>query len=123
MNIATVFIALIFLLAFAFGLRNAVKHFRGDGGCCGGGSAAPPSEPKKLQGPMVSRKLLSISGMHCMHCAQSVTKALNCLEGVSATVHLARQSAVVEMDREVPDDALRAAVSGAGFEVTAIQTC
>lgn len=55
-----------------------------------------------------------------MHCVQSVTRALNALDGVSADVHLDQQLALVSLEREVSDETLRKAVADTGFEVTEV---
>lgn len=67
-------------------------------------------------------KTIRIEGMACGHCTGRVQKALEALEGVSqVTVSLEDKSAEVALAGEVADDALRAAVTDAGYEVTAIQ--
>jgi Cu+-exporting ATPase len=61
---------------------------------------------------------LSIEGMSCASCAARVEKSLNALDGVTATVNLATETASVDFDpsRAAPD-ALAAAVSGVGYRV------
>ena len=59
--------------------------------------------------------------MTCDHCRQSVEKALNAKDGVSARVNLKKKQAAVAYDRTVADTELRRAVEGAGFQVTAIK--
>ena len=67
------------------------------------------------------KKVLSIEGMTCNNCKKHVTEALREVAGVkSATVDLAKKNAVVESDAPVADDALKNAVSEAGYTVTAI---
>lgn len=63
-------------------------------------------------------KTITIEGMMCMHCAGRVEKALNALEGVSASVDLAGKTATVT--GEASDEALRKAVEDAGYTVTSI---
>ena len=48
-------------------------------------------------------------------------KALNAMEGVTATVDLEAASAYCEVAEGVTDEALKAAIAEAGYEVTAIQ--
>ena len=79
------------------------------------GSAVP--ELKGDTKPM--EKKVTIEGMMCQHCAAHVTKALNALPGVTAVVDLDSKSAVVTGD--VSDDAIRAAVEDAGYQVTGIR--
>lgn len=67
------------------------------------------------------KKMLSIDGMTCNHCKMHVTEALLEVSGVkSATVDLAKKSAIVESDTPVSDDELKNAVSEAGYAVTGI---
>ncbi len=66
------------------------------------------------------KKTLVIEGMSCNHCVAHVEKALNAIEGVNAKVDLKAKTASVELDREVGDDVLRAAVEDAGYDVVSI---
>jgi copper chaperone len=67
------------------------------------------------------KKILSVEGMSCGHCVKHVTEALEGVKGVSkAAVDLAGKRAVVEGD-VLDDDAMKAAVAEAGYQVTAIQ--
>jgi Cu+-exporting ATPase len=58
---------------------------------------------------------LRIGGMTCASCASRVTKRLNRLDGVSATVNLATETANVRASAAVSDDDLVAAVVAAGY--------
>ena len=61
---------------------------------------------------------IHIQGMMCAHCVSHVTQALNALPGVSAQVDLESGTAVVTGDAS--PEALKAAVEGAGYQVTGI---
>ena len=66
-------------------------------------------------------KVMSIEGMMCAHCTGSVQKALEAVEGVSAvTMSLEEKSATVEVNGDVSNEALTAAVSEAGYEMKGI---
>jgi len=66
-------------------------------------------------------KKVMIEGMMCNHCVAHVAKALGSLEGVDKVdVSLEKGDAELELSREVSDEQLRAAVTGAGYKVTAI---
>ena len=74
------------------------------------------------QGDIAMKKTLTIEGMMCMHCVKHVTDALNAVEGVEKTdVNLKKKRAVVTLNAEVADDALKTAVKEAGYEVTEIK--
>ena len=116
-----VILVLVAVLMF-FAVRGAVKHFKEDSSCCGGGgeSSLLGSDEKRLAGPVISKKTVKISGMHCDHCVRSVTEAINKIDGASAKVTLRTETAVVSCDREVSDDAIKHAVEEAGFSVVSI---
>lgn len=122
-NIVAVLVLLILVGGSVFYLirakRNGVKCV----GCPAGGSCSAKHQKnkKKLNGPIIARKTISISGMHCAHCAQSITESLNGIEGVSAKADLSRNCAVVSCDRDISEEVLIYAVEKAGFQVDSIQ--
>ncbi len=87
------------------------------GGSCPGSRKMPK---KKLDGPVIGKKTMKISGMHCGHCVTDVTKTLNQIDGVSADVSLSKGSAKVSFDREIEEDVLKKAVEKIGYKVTDI---
>ena len=117
-----VILALVAALMF-FAVRGAVKHFKGESPCCGGGGSALTKAPaeKRLDSPVLGRKTVKISGMHCDHCVRSVTEAINKIDGASAKVSLKSETAVVSYDRPVEDEKIRRAVEDAGFQVVSIK--
>lgn len=61
------------------------------------------------------KKEFKIEGMMCNHCRMHIEKALNNIDGVSATVTLDPPLATVEFrDKELPIEQLQDAVSEAG---------
>ena len=119
-KVGVAIVVLVFAIVFALAVRAALRHFKGEGGCCGGGAGAPPPVADKAIGPAVARRELALGGLHCMKCVARVKAALEALPGVAADVTLDPQRAVVRMDREVPDEALRKAVEDQGFQVLSI---
>lgn len=79
----------------------------------GGASAVEMKGEQKAM-----EKKVVIEGMMCQNCRAHVDKALNGIPGVSATVDLDSKTAVVTGD--VTDDAIRAAVEEAGYQVVGI---
>ena len=65
-------------------------------------------------------KKMVIEGMMCTHCSGRVEKALNALEGVTATVDLEAKTATIQTTGAVDDQALKAAVTEAGYEVVSL---
>lgn len=119
---ANAIIIVVLVLVVILAVKNSLKHFKGEGGCCGGGGDSTKTEiPKKeLDGPKLGEMEVSISGMHCDHCVQSVTKAVNRIPGASATVNLKKNKAVVSYDRPVSKEAITKAIEKEGFQVTGI---
>ncbi|MCI1723380.1 MAG: heavy metal translocating P-type ATPase [Lachnospiraceae bacterium] len=74
------------------------------------------TEDKKME------KTVSINGMMCEHCVAHVKEALEKVDGVrSADVSLEKKNAVVTLDGEVGEEALKKAVTDAGYEVLGVQ--
>lgn len=68
------------------------------------------------------KKTLNIQGMMCGHCEKRVQKALEALDGVaSAEVSHQAGTAIVTLEKEVPDAVLENAVTAQDYEVTGIQ--
>lgn len=65
-------------------------------------------------------KLMKIEGMMCAHCSGRVEKALNALEGVTATVDLAAGTASITLSAPVEDQVLVDAVTEAGYQVVSL---
>ena len=67
-------------------------------------------------------KTLKIEGMMCGHCEMHTKKALEALDGVkTAEVRHEAGTAVVSLEKEIPDDVLKQAVADQGYRVTDIQ--
>lgn len=76
---------------------------------------------RKDQSEMKQEKQMEVFGMTCGHCKARVEKALNSIEGVTATVDLAGQKANLILTEPVADQLLIDAVVEAGYEVGTIQ--
>lgn len=107
-------IAVIVLL----GIRSTVKHFKGEGGCCGGSSEKV--KKKKLKN-VIAKKTVIVEGMTCQHCKNRVEKVLNEMDGVAASVNLKKKEAVVSLEYEISDEQIRAVIEKAGYEVVEIR--
>ena len=113
-NIIIIAIIVIFVL---IGIRSSIKHFKGQGGCCGGSST--PVKKKKLKN-VIAKKTLIIEGMTCENCKNRVERCINDLEGAAAVVNLRQKKAVVSLAANISDDQLRAVVEKAGYRVAEI---
>ena len=81
-----IIIVLIVIVLLGFALKGSIKHFKGESPCCGGGSGEIVLDipDKKLENPILGKKVLKISGMHCEHCVKAVTEAINKIDGAAA---------------------------------------
>lgn len=119
--ITILIVAVIAVLVIA-GLKETIKHAKGEGACCGGGNTASDEEPTViLSGKIVTRMNVYIDGMHCMNCKNSVTRSLQKLDQVSAKVDLKKNMAYVESTRNVEDDEITFAIERLDFNVTRIE--
>lgn len=68
-------------------------------------------------------KIITIEGMMCAHCTGRVQKALEAVDGIGeVAMNLEDKTAAVKLTSDVADEVLKAAVTEAGYEVTAIIT-
>ena len=115
-----IIIVLVSIFLF-FALKGSLKHFKCESPCCGGGSGnSGKAKTKFLDGPVIGKKTLTIEGMHCEHCVNAVTNALNEIDGVVAPAPPPRPRAAASYDREINEADLKNAVKKAGYEVTGI---
>ncbi|MDR2123921.1 MAG: heavy metal translocating P-type ATPase [Desulfovibrio sp.] len=81
---------------------------------------SPEAETSTVKGFLMNKNI-GIKGMNCGHCASSVEKTLRAVPGVTKVhVDLSSGTAGVSVGGDVTDEALTAAVTAAGFEVTGI---
>ena len=67
-------------------------------------------------------KTMIVEGMSCGHCTGRVQKALEAVEGVaSVEMSLEEKSARIVLNKEVPEEELKNAVTEAGYEVAEIK--
>jgi copper chaperone CopZ len=67
---------------------------------------------------MAVTQTYTVTGMTCEHCVRAVTGELSALPGVAdVRVDLAAGAVTVTSDAPLPDDAVRAAVDEAGYEL------
>lgn len=107
----------ILAAAVILALRSTVKHFRGEGGCCGGGTYK--ARKKKLSA-VNGKKTALVEGMSCQHCVNRVMEAVNAIEGASAVVHLKKGKVVISMNRSIEDAVIISAIENAGYVVKSI---
>ena len=67
---------------------------------------------------MEKTTVLTVEGMSCSHCSARVEQALKAIGGVFAKVDLEAKTASVTHPNTVTVDALKSAVTEAGYSVT-----
>lgn len=113
-NMSNFIIAIVLVGLIFIGLRETVKHFKGEGSCCGGGNQKQKS--KKLKGPILQTYTFQIEGMHCKNCANKIIGAINEIDGASAKVSLKRKMAKVYCDREIDALVIEEKIRKRGYE-------
>ncbi len=108
----------LFVVGNALRLRNFKVHEYGE--------TKETETPFQIQKENMEEKNMNktmmIEGMMCAHCTGRVQKALEEVEGVTkVAMSLENKSAEIELDREVMEETLKAAVTEAGYEVTEIR--
>ena len=119
--ISNIVIIAVLILIMAIAIRGTVKHFKGEGACCGGGSSSVSEPDKKLQGPIIKTKIFKIDGMHCENCTNRVKRAINRIDGVSAKPDLKKKQAIVSFEKEVDDAVLIGEVEELGYTVISVE--
>lgn len=77
---------------------------------------------EERKGAIHMEKVLNIEGMVCGMCVKHVDKALRDIQGIKdVAVHLESKSAQVQLDQDVPDAVLKAAIEDAGYQLVSIQ--
>ncbi len=115
-DVQNVIIIIVIAVILFMAVKSSIKHFKGEGSCCGGGGGDVLVNPKKL-GSIVSVKKIGIEGMHCKHCSTRIQNVLNSMEGINAKVKLSRDLAIVKTDREIDDAVIFKAIEDLGYKV------
>ena len=67
------------------------------------------------------KKKILVEGMSCGHCVKHVTEALKELGATEVEVSLERKLATAELADDVTDEAIKAAIEDAGYDVVGIE--
>lgn len=114
-----IIVAIIAVLVI-FGIRSGMKHFKGEGGCCGGGSSVAKPRKKKLD-DVIGKKTVIIEGMTCENCQYRVEWSINAIPGAAAKVNWKKKEAIVSLGKEISNDVIKAAIEKAGYQVVEIR--
>ncbi len=114
---STIILVVIIAVIAGLAIRSSMKHFNGEGGCCGGDGSSKPKK-KKLENKIIKTEEFHVEGMRCANCAYTVTNAINAIDGAAAKVDYEKKKAVVSYDRDVDRETVKAAIRKAGYRVT-----
>lgn len=107
-------IVVVLIIVLILALRSGLKHFRGEGGCCGGSTYK--ARKKKLN-TVSGQKTFKVEGVSCQNCVNRVMEAVNSIDGASAVVHLKKGEVVVSMEHPIEDAVIVSAIEKAGYKV------
>ena len=119
-NISNTILIILLLMVMFFAIRTSLKHFRGEGGCCGGGTI--PKIKKQKLNQVIETKRIKIEGIECNHCCKKISAVLNSLDYVNANVSLKRKEAIVKLGRTVSEDILQKTIEEIGYQVVLIDS-
>lgn len=111
-------IVVIIVLIVGYGVYATIKHFRGQGGCCGGGGYTPK---KKLLSGVRYQKTFQIDGMSCVNCKKRVEEIVNDIRGVAGKVDLKKGLLTVSYAEDVDDKIIKTRIERVGYHVTEIK--
>ena len=121
-NAQTIILLAIILVLFVFALKRAVNVFGGKSGCHGSGGP----KAKKIKAVTVEdtdeshypyRIELTVGGMTCDTCCQTVEYAINALSGMWARVDLDSRKTVILGKEPIDQNAVESAIEDAGYYV------
>ena len=122
MSFSSVFVVSNALRLRWFKARHAAPQEQSSSPHGGAEIASSEQTANEEKGETTMEKVISIEGMACMHCVKHVQEALAAVPGVQeVTVDLEGKSATVSVDGSVTDEALKAAVDGAGYEALSVR--
>ena len=104
----------VLVIVAVIGLKSTIKHFKGEGSCCGGGTYQAKS--KKLQS-VAEKTVYRVDGMHCQHCVNRVMEAVQDIPGASASVNLKKGTVTVSMEQHIEDSVIKQAIEKHGYQV------
>ena len=67
------------------------------------------------------KKKILVEGMSCAHCVNHVTEALKEIGAKDVSVSLEKKLATAEIGEDVTDEAIKAAIEDAGYDVVGIE--
>ena len=133
---ATIILGILIAAAFGYGLKKIYRAFaKSEAACCSEGNCSACegscSTKKAIDDGYRVRvekiekfpihRTIDVDGMTCEKCIYKVVRALEKLDGVTiAAASLEKQSALVGLKENIPDEILRDAIRKAGYSAGAV---
>ena len=95
-----IIVIVVIAIIMAFAIKGTIKHFKGEGACCGGSHSEIKLEAKPLD-KVVDTMVLKVDDIHCEHCATKISNALNKLDGINASVSVKTKEVMVKSDHTI----------------------
>lgn len=116
-----IILVLIVIIILIFALKGSMKHFNGEGACCGGNV----NNKVKVDDKNISHYPYTITvyteGMKCDGCKLKVENALNAKNGIYATANYHKNIVKVHMKENLSDEIITKVVEEAGYRVKSVQ--
>lgn len=120
MNMGTAVILVVLVIVVIFAVKSGIQHGKGEGGCCGCGGSIK-EDKKVLTGDIIATKIVTIDGMHCENCKNSIEHQINRIDGASCEVNLKKKIATIQMDKPVDNETIRRTIERLDFKVVDIK--
>ncbi len=108
-----IIIGVIAVLAL-IGIRSTIKHFKGQGACCGGGGY---KVKKKKLPRVIGQKTFTVEGMKCENCKNRVEEAINDIPDAAGRVDLKKKILTVSYAGPVDDELVVSKVERLGYRI------
>ena len=117
-----IIIILIVAALMILAARGASKHFKGEGSCCQSSSPLSGQVSQKTVENVTVRKRLTVTGMHCTHCEDTVRTVLDGISGAAVShIDWKKNLVMLDLNREVSDDLLRKIIEDKGYRLEKIE--
>ncbi len=107
-----VILIVLLVAAVAAALVPTLRHFRGQGGCCGGSDYK--IKRKKLKTVLYTHTF-AVSGMHCERCQGRVEEIINDVDGLAGRVDRRHGTLTISYGRDVPTEQIAPRLQKAGY--------
>lgn len=120
MTDVVIFAIVIILMILA--VKGSLKHFKGEGSCCQSSSPLSGQVSQKTVENVTIRKHLTVTGMHCTHCEDTVRAVLDGISGAAVShIDWKKNLVMLDLNREVSDDLLRKIIEDKGYRLEKIE--